>query len=52
MINAWPCLTYFSLSVINSFAFVPLIFSFFGLMENGDIHGNMLGKIMQHTRAI
>ena len=27
----------------------PLILSFFGLGRSGDIHGNVLGGIMQHT---
>ena len=28
-----------------------LILSFFGLGRSGDIHGNVLGGIMQHTNA-
>ena len=46
MINAWPRLTYFSLSVINS---LHLILGFFGLKEGEDIHGNMLGSVVQHA---
>ena len=43
MINVWPRLTYFSLSVVTG---LHLILGFFGLEEGGNIHGNVLRRIM------
>ena len=52
MINAWSRLTCFLVVSRHQSASDPLILSFFGLGRSGDIHGSVLGGIMQHATIV